>query len=93
MHGHQVSVYEIHGDSGRELMETADLVVGVDIISNRHVLVYGRDAVQQIVDEHKLPRSVLYVTYDQDANELEYLCAVCQIIKGRHDCCGGGDRE
>lgn len=91
-HGYQMSVYEIHVDRGRDLLEAADVVIGVDIISQEEVLVYGRDALQEVVDGQEPPRSVLYVTYDQDTDELEYLCAACQLVKGEHKC-GGSYHE
>lgn len=88
--GYEIHVNELELDSGRHLLDEADEVVGRDIMSERQFLVYGREALQRVVDGHEPPRSLLYVTLDQDADELG---AACQVIKGRHEYIGGTGRE
>ncbi len=54
--------------------------------SQREFLVYGRAALEQIVISGQGERlRVARVELDKETNELEFLLAVIQTLRGRHD--------
>jgi len=70
----------------RQALHSAELIFGVDVMSQRQFLVYGRDALQEIVTSGKAhPMQVLMIGLDQESDELEKLIALVRVIKGKDD--------
>ena len=58
------------------------------------MLIYGRALLEDIRNGQAAewgPQRVLFFSLDSESDELEYLCATVQILKGRHDYAGGTD--
>lgn len=79
-----ISVYELEVEQGRRLLKAANVVIGRDVMSLREFLVFGRQAVRRVAQGNQ-PGAVLVVELDQETDELEYLCAACQVLKGQHE--------
>ena len=70
----------------RKSLNDAAVIIGVDVMSQREFLVYGRKTLENIVRSgvsQKTP--VVYVALDQETDELEKLVALVTVIKGHHD--------
>jgi hypothetical protein len=61
-----------------EFIETADVILGVDVESGHEFVVYGSGGDPD-------GRRVVRVELDQDTDELERLCALVEVRRGRHD--------
>jgi len=73
------------GDPERELRE-AEVIVGVDVMSERQFLVFGRDTLKRIRTSGNAEGvRMLSIALDQDTAELEKLLALVQVVKGHHD--------
>lgn len=70
----------------RELIDTRDVILGVDNDSRREVLIYGRDTLERIAKsgEGEAVR-ILRIEFDFSTDDLEKLCGIVQAVKGRHD--------
>jgi hypothetical protein len=79
-----IGVYEIETHEGRQQLEAADVVIGRDVMSRREFVVFGRDALRRAATGEQQAHG-LVVLLDQDTDELEYLCAACQTLKGRNE--------
>jgi hypothetical protein len=81
-----IAVHSLEIPEYREELRKADVVFGVDVNTQREFLVYGRATLEQIVTsgqgEHL---RVARVELDQETNELEFLLAVIQTLRGHHD--------
>ena len=71
----------------RRMLADADIIIGMTSTSGDQFCIYGRDR----LDAGGVPEGLrtLIVQLDpenEDTRELEKICAVVQIIKGRHDC-------
>ena len=68
------------------MLQSADIITGVDVMSGHEFLVYGRQTLERIAtgtaDEVV---NVLRIALDQETGELESLVAVVKYVKGRHD--------
>jgi hypothetical protein len=70
----------------RGMLNGADLIFGVDAMSRREFLVYGRDGLKEVVTSGRARyMSVVRVELDQDTTELELLLALVPVIKGKDD--------
>jgi len=70
----------------RTAFETADVIFGVDVVSGREILVFGRGAQQTIAVTGMEDRlRVLRVSIDGAGDELELLIAACEAYRGHHD--------
>ena len=71
----------------RPAFRDAQIIIGVDVMSQREFLVFGRELLQEIVTSGR-DQSVatLYIGLDQETDELEQLIALTVATKGRHDC-------
>lgn len=68
------------------LLAEADVILGVDVMSQRQFLVYGRELLSRIVDSGKGAEcEVVRVALDQDTLELELLIALVIQLKGTQD--------
>jgi hypothetical protein len=90
-----VPIHALFGAHGMEpnpdadpepMLQSADLITGVDIMSGQEFLVYGRRTLERIADGTAGdPVHVLRVGLDQDTDELEKLVVLVESVKGRHD--------
>src|SRR4051794_20883002 len=72
-------------DEGREVLRGADVIFGVDVMSQEQFVVYGRAALEGVVSSGVPgPQVVLRVELDQETEELERLIALVRVVKG-HD--------
>jgi hypothetical protein len=70
----------------RRMLHKADIVFGVDIMSGREFLVYGRETLQRIVQTNTTEEcTVIKIGIDQETEELELLAALMRVVKGRDD--------
>src|SRR5262249_38520381 len=70
----------------RPALAAVEVILGVDVMTGREFLVYGRDALERVVRSGRpMPMRVLKVGLDQETDELERLIALVLITKGRHD--------
>jgi hypothetical protein len=68
------------------IMNEAELIFGIDIMSSREFLIYGRDLLHEIANSGATRNvSVVAVELDQDSDELETLIALVQVLKGKDD--------
>jgi hypothetical protein len=71
-----------------DLVASADVILAVDIDTNREFLVYGRELLAQIAEsDTSLHAAVLRVDLDMHSktDDLERLVALVQVVKGRHE--------
>jgi hypothetical protein len=77
----------------RRLLAEADLVFGVDVMSGKQSIVFGRLALEELVRNGQSDiLGVVNVGLDQETMELEKLATLVQDIKGHHDYYGAGAR-
>jgi hypothetical protein len=70
----------------RAAFETADVILGVDVLTHREFLVFGRGALRLVAVAAMTDWSrVLRITIDSDSDELELLVAVCEVFRGHQD--------
>jgi hypothetical protein len=70
----------------RPAVHRADIIFGVDVVSEREFLVYGKETLDRILSTGKAENcAVLKVELDQNTDDLEKLIALVQVVKGRHD--------
>ena len=70
----------------RPALNAAQVVLGVDVMSGREFLVYGRQELERIGKTGKGTKlAILRIGIDQETDELERLCALMLVVKGRFD--------
>jgi hypothetical protein len=70
----------------REMVQEADVVLGLDVMTQREHLVFGRAALVDLaLSGEGSELRILIVSLDQDTNELDDLCTLVMAVKGRHD--------
>lgn len=70
----------------RQELHDADVILGVDVMSERQFFMYGREALAEIMRTRKgRPLRVARIAIDQETDELEKLSALVRVIKGRCD--------
>jgi hypothetical protein len=82
----------------RELVREAAVIMAIDPARTSPgtdgMLIYGRALLEDIRNSEAAewgPQRVLFFSLDSESDELEYLCATVQILKGRHDSASGTD--
>ena len=74
------------GSDPRPALHAAELIIGVDVMSRHQFLVYGRRALEKATRSGKARAlRTLRIELDQSTNDLERLCALVQVVKGRCD--------
>jgi hypothetical protein len=64
----------------------AEIILGVDVMTQNEFLVYGRERLGQILmGNEDVEVTVLRIGVDQETEELEKLTAMVEVVKGRHD--------
>jgi len=70
----------------RQLVDSADVVLAVDVMTGNKALVYGRSALEEIAQSGKGRKlEVLEVELDMETDELERLLALMRVMKGHDD--------
>lgn len=70
----------------RKLLDEAEVIIGVDVMSQREFLLFGRDLLKKIAEQgHSEKPSLLKIKLDQDTDELEKLIALLLVVKGQVD--------
>jgi hypothetical protein len=70
----------------RPLLGTADVIIGVDVMTRTKFLVYGRAAIEEMARTRgPMPENMVTVTLDRETEELDQLCALVKTLKGYHD--------
>lgn len=73
-------------DEARELIEEAQLILGVDVMSRHEFVVFGRALLQRVADENATEEfSLVRIEIDQETEELELLTALVEVVKGFHE--------
>lgn len=69
-----------------QLVDSAEVIYGRNLRDNSIEVFYGRLFLYQIM-QSKQPSEckTLYIDYDMDSTELEYLIALCETVKGKCD--------
>ena len=76
----------------RPALAAADVIVGVDVMSEREFLVFGRKTLQDsLASGSPIAVPAMYISLDQDTDELEQLIAAVRAIKGYDDYQAGAD--
>ena len=77
----------------RRLLADADLIFGVDVMSGKQFILFGRLSLEKLVRTGQSNTlGVVNVGLDQETMEIEKLATLVQDIKGHHDYCGAGAR-
>jgi hypothetical protein len=77
----------------RRLLAVADLIFGVDVMSGKQFILFGRLSLENLVRTGQSNTlGVVNVGLDQQTMEIEKLATLVQDIKGHHDYCGSGAR-
>jgi hypothetical protein len=75
----------------RRLLAVADLIFGVDVMSGKQSIVFGRWSLEELVRTgHSNILGVVNVGIDQETMEIEKLATLVQDIRGHHDYHGAG---
>ncbi len=89
-----ISVHALETEEYRDRLKAAEVIMGVDVDSGHEFLVFGRDCLQRIIDRNETESiAVVRVSLDQDTDELEWLCAAVQVLKGRDEYEGRGPTQ
>ena len=67
----------------REMLRQADVILGVDVMTRREFLLYGRETLEEIAETGQ-PETIgiVRVELDQETGELEKLTALVEELKG-----------
>ncbi len=77
----------------RRLLADADLIFGVDVLSEKQFILFGRLSLEELLDTGESNiLGVVNVGLDQETTEIEKLATLVQDIKGHHDYYGIGAR-
>ena len=77
----------------RRLLADADLIFGIDAMSGKQFILFGRLSLEKLVRTGQSNTlGVVNVGLDQETTEIEKLATLVQDIKGHHDYCGSGAR-
>jgi hypothetical protein len=76
----------------RKALAKADVVIGVDVTSQRAFTVFGTPALEESIQFSTVGAlRTVRISLDTEAGELEQLVALVQAIKGRHDYLAGDE--
>jgi hypothetical protein len=77
----------------RRLLADADLIFGVDVMSGKQSIMFGRLSLEELVRTGQSNiLGVVNVGLNQETMEIDKLATLVQDIKGHHDYCGAGAR-
>jgi len=96
-----MKVLNIHDFTGKhktdsmegKLLLDAPVVIGRYVDDNHHIIAFGRAAFIEMLDNGQSQDGILLVELDgrPESTELEYLIAMCQVMKGRDEYREGTD--
>jgi hypothetical protein len=70
----------------RDLVLQADLVIGVDVMTGQEYVVYGKAALKRISESGEgEDLGVLRVAIDDATEDLDKLCGLVMLLRGRFD--------
>ena len=70
----------------RPMLDQADVIFGVDVMSGHEFVVYGRKALEEIVATGQSRElAVVRIGIDQETDEMEKLLALVSVVKGSFD--------
>jgi len=80
----------IAGGGYKQLLADADIVFGIDELSGKQSIVYGKMSLDELVRYgHCKILGVVNIGVDEEALDLEKLAEIVQEVKGYHDYSGG----
>jgi hypothetical protein len=88
----KIDISEIREEGVRELLSEAGAILGEDKSTGGLAVFYGKETLDLFAKQgnepnRRFPRPVVIVSYDNASDELEYLFAAVQLVKG--GCCYG----
>lgn len=100
LHLSTINVYQLQGETGdasepyREILRNADVVFARDKASQREVLFYGKELVEDIArgrqSEFDAKDGVtVELNTSPDSPDIEFLFALVEVLKGKGSCCYG----
>jgi len=70
----------------RPVLQAAEVILGVDIMSGHEFLIYGRKLCRELVNSGQNREvNVLRIGVDQETDDLERLVVLVQTAKGSHE--------
>jgi hypothetical protein len=71
----------------REIIQAADVILGMDVMTRGTFIVYGREFLNELSDGRRNPQiaAIVKVELDRDSDELPKLLALVESVKGRHE--------
>jgi hypothetical protein len=71
----------------RQILQAADVILGMDVMTRGTFIVYGRDFLANVSDARKDAQiaALIKVELDQDSDELAKLLSLVDNVKGRHE--------
>jgi len=81
------------GFDAREIIQAADVILGMDVMTRGTFIVYGRQFLKELSDGERNQEltALVKIELDQDSNELEKLLRLVETVKGRHEFDPGRD--
>lgn len=75
------------GFDARQIIQAADVILGMDVMTRGTFIVYGREFLKEQSDGGGDPQiaAIVKVELDQDSDELASLLALVESVKGRHE--------
>jgi hypothetical protein len=73
------------GDDGRLYLQSADVIVGVDVRSGEEFVVYGSKPYQEWLVQRLPAILIARISLEMGVGELEQLLTIVRDIKGEHN--------
>jgi len=75
------------GFDARQILQAADVILGMDVMTRGTFIVYGRDFLADVSNARKDAQiaALVKVELDQDSDELAQLLSLVNSVKGRHE--------
>jgi hypothetical protein len=81
------------GFDARQIIDAADVILGMDVMTRGTFIVYGREFLKEISDgtRNQEVAALVKVELDKDSSELAKLLRLVESVKGRHEFESGHD--
>lgn len=75
------------GFDARQIIEAADLILGMDVMTRGTFIVFGREFLNELSDGSTATQiaAIVKIELDQESDELAILLALVESVKGRHE--------
>ncbi len=75
------------GFDAREIIQAADVILGIDVMTRGTFIIYGRQFLKELSDgtRNQELTALVKIELDQDSAELEKLLRLVESVKGRHE--------